>query len=135
MVVHIRTARHGLGLFYDKTAEITFSAPTANTQRLIKAAREGLDTVFQQGFQYAKAGVMLLDLIERNKQQGSLLDSITPDEQKEKDKKLMSALDAVNNRFGRGTVGKKTPGIQDKEIHHIRSFHVDICQEAGRERT
>jgi DNA polymerase V len=106
-----------VGLFYDKTAEIPFSTPTANTRRLIKAANEGLDTVFQQGFQYAKAGVMLLDLIERGKRQGSLLDIITPDEQKEKDKKLMSALDAVNNRFGRGTVRFAAEGATDAPWH------------------
>jgi DNA polymerase V len=104
MAVHIRTARFGQGPFYDKTAEIAFSSPTANSRQLMKAAEEGLDAVFREGFQYAKAGVMLFDLADRDKQQGNLLDIVMPDEQKKKDKKLMSALDAVNKRFGRGTV-------------------------------
>jgi DNA polymerase V len=113
MAVHIRTARYGQGPFYDKTAEIAFSSPTANTRQLVKAAGEGLDVVYRQGFQYAKAGIMLFDLADRDKQQGSLLDIVMPDEQKKKDKKLMSALDAVNKRFGRGTVRLAAEGVED----------------------
>lgn len=104
IAVHIRTARHGQGPFYDTTAEVAFSSPTANTRQLIKAARNGLDSIFSPGFLYAKAGIMLYDLAERDRQQGSLLDFAAPDAQKGKDKKLMAALDAVNQRFGRGTV-------------------------------
>jgi len=113
MSVHIRTARHGQGPFYDKTAEIAFPAPTSSTRGFIKATRQGLDSIFQQGFLYAKAGIMLFDLAERDRRQGSLLDIAAPDTRKEKDKKLMSALDAVNKRFGRGAVRFAAEGEAD----------------------
>lgn len=117
MAVHIRMARYGQGPFYDKIAEITFPSPTSSTRSLIKAAREGLDTVFQQGFHYAKAGVMLFDLTDRDKRQGSLLDIAAPDEKKVKDKKLMAALDAANKRFGRGSVRFGADGGADAPWH------------------
>jgi DNA polymerase V len=117
MAVHIRTARHGRGPFYDKTAEIVFSPPTASTRQLIKATGEGLDAAFQQGFQYAKAGVMLFDLADRHKRQGNLLDFVTSNEQTVRDKKLMSALDMVNKRFGRGTIRFGAEGNEDAPWH------------------
>jgi len=115
--VHIRTARHGQGPFYDKTAEIAFSSPTSSTRSFIKATREGLESVFQHGFHYAKAGVMLFELSERDGQQGSLMDIAVPDEKKKKDKKLMSTLDAVNKRYGRGAVRFGAEGKADAPWH------------------
>ncbi|MDR1489478.1 MAG: Y-family DNA polymerase [Desulfovibrio sp.] len=117
IAVHIRTARHGQGPFYDKTAEVSFSSPTANTRQLIKAAREGLDTVFLRGFEYAKAGVMLFDLVDRHKRQGNLLDFARPDAQAAKDKNFMSVLDMVNKRFGRGTVRFAAEGAETALWH------------------
>ena len=117
IAVHIRTARHGQGPFYDKTAEISFPSPTSSTNRLIRATREGLDAIFQQGFLYAKAGVMLFDLGERDRKQGSLLDIAAPDSKKEKDTQLMAALDAVNKRFGRGAVRFAGEGGADAPWH------------------
>ena len=45
-----------------------------------------------------------------------------PDTQKEKDKKLMSALDAVNKRFGRGAVRFAAEGEADApwQAKHLR---------------
>ena len=119
MAVHIRTARHGHGPFYDKTAAITFASSSANTRQFIQATRAGLESIFQSGFCYAKAGIMLFDLIDMGRRrQASLLDIIAPDkEQKEKDKKLMSALDTVNKRFGRGTVRFGAEGGADAPWH------------------
>jgi DNA polymerase V len=117
MAVHIRTARHGRGPFYDKTAEITFPKPTSSTRQLIRSAREGLNTIFQQGFLYAKAGVMLFDLRDKAGQQASLLDIVAPDTQREKDKKLMSALDALNQLYGRGTVRFGAEGGENAPWH------------------
>ena len=112
--VFIRTAWHGQGPFYGKSAEIHFPSTTANTRSFIEAARQGLDSIFQPGIPYAKAGIMLFDLMERDRrQQRSLLDMLAPDERKEKDKKLMAALDAVNKRFGRGSIRFAAEGKAD----------------------
>jgi DNA polymerase V len=113
MIVHIRTARHGQGPFYDKTAEVSFAAPTSNTRLLVKAAREGLEGIFQPGFLYAKAGLVLFDLVSLHGRQASLLDLALPNRQSERDKEVMKALDAVNRRFGRGAIRFGAEGGKD----------------------
>ena len=115
--VHIRTARHGHGPFYDKTAEIAFPHPTSNTRQFIRATKEGLDSIFSPGLLYAKAGIMLFDLHDTVGRQGSLLDIAAPDKQQGRDKKLMAALDAVNKRFGRGAVRFGAEGGPDAPWH------------------
>ena len=66
----------------------------------IKAVQAGLQQVYREGFSYAKAQVMLLDLCRKNE--------YTPDlfapEQPVKTERLMSTLDAINNRWGHGTL-------------------------------
>ena len=74
--------------------------PTDDTRLITAAAREGISRLYRDGFSYAKAQVLLLDLCRR--------DEYTPDlftpEQPVKTERLMSALDAINNRWGRGTL-------------------------------
>ncbi|MDH4612286.1 DUF4113 domain-containing protein [Pseudomonas sp. BN102] len=59
-----------------------------------------LRPVYRDGFSYAKTQVLLLDLCRR--------DECTPDlfplEQPVKTERLMSTLDAINNRWGQGTL-------------------------------
>ena len=117
MAVHIRTSRHGQGPFYDETAEVSLPFSTASTRDLIRAAKQGLETIFHPGFAYAKAGVMLFDLAPRVGRQGSLLDIITPNERKQRDKKLMDTLDVLNRKFGRGAVRFAAEGGRNAPWH------------------
>lgn len=74
--------------------------PTDDTRLIISAAREGIGRLYRDGYSYAKAQVLLLDLCGR--------DEYTPDlftpEQPVKTERLMSTLDAINERWGRGTL-------------------------------
>ena len=62
----------------------------------------GLKAIYKPGFQYAKAGVMLLDLSSSAVEQIEL-DLGEPQSERDRNR-LMLALDAVNDRWGRGTV-------------------------------
>jgi DNA polymerase V len=83
--------------------------PTADSRRLVAAACEAAQSMFRPGFNYAKAGVMLMDLQDAAAlgDQGELdLSSgqeaeftIEPDRPA-----LMQAMDTLNRRFGRGAV-------------------------------
>ena len=83
--------------------------PTDDSRLIIKAVQAGLQQVFREGFSYAKAQVLLLDLCRKNE--------YTPDlfapEQPVKTERLMSTLDAINNRWGRGTL---QPGRNAKPV-------------------
>jgi len=82
--------------------------PTSDTRAVIGAAVQALAGMYRPGFNYAKAGVMLVDLRAQEQNQGEL-DLFTgageqaPALQRDRPR-LMGALDALNRRFGRGAV-------------------------------
>ena len=61
----------------------------------------GVTQIYKPGFQLSKAGVMLLDLMPDNVSQGEF-DFDTPETRDRG--KLMAAMDAINDRFGRGAI-------------------------------
>ncbi len=67
---------------------------------LTKAAQEGVERVYREGFRYSKAEVLLLDLSQRNEITGDLFTVAQP----VASERLMGVLDAVNGRWGRGTM-------------------------------
>jgi DNA polymerase V len=83
--------------------------PTADTRVLVSAAVRALEDIHRPGFNYVKAGVMLVDLSPEGPSQGELDLQAThgpavPSAARESDPALMSALDALNQRFGKGAV-------------------------------
>ncbi len=74
--------------------------PTDDSRLITQAAQAGLQQVYREGFSYAKAQVMLLDLCHKHEYTPDLFAS----EQPVKAERLMSTLDAINNRWGRGTL-------------------------------
>lgn len=91
---------------------------TADTAKLIRAARWGLSKIWKDGFRYKKAGVMLLDLGPASNVQTDLFHQ--PDDGRSRAR--MAALDALNARFGRDTVCYATSGV--KRGWKLRNEHV-----------
>ena len=81
---------------------------TSDTGRLAGAAVRGLETIWRDGYRYKKAGVMLLDLGPAVDVAGGLFDR--PDSAASVAR--MRAMDALNQRFGRGTVAMVGAGIR-----------------------
>lgn len=95
---------------FSESTVIGLRRPTADTRLLIQAAVLGVTHIYRPGFQLAKAGVMLLDLMPATAYQGELdFDSREPNDQSG----LMSVLDAINDRFGRGTLHVGSTGTSD----------------------
>ncbi|MBI5721308.1 MAG: Y-family DNA polymerase [Burkholderiales bacterium] len=100
------------------SATLPLPQPSADTRVLISAAVRALRSIYRPGFNYAKAGAMLVDLHAQapgpEPGQGSqaTLDLFEPDPQPQAPLRgragertdLMSALDTLNERFGRGAV-------------------------------
>lgn len=67
---------------------------------LTKAAVEALTHVFQPGFKYSKAEVLLMDL----RQPGEFSDDLFALNQPAEATRVMAVLDQINARWGRGTL-------------------------------
>jgi DNA polymerase V len=67
--------------------------------------------IYEPGYKMAKAGVMLLDLVPGGVLQGEL---DLEDEDHRDRTKLMVALDALNGRYGKGTVHVASTGVDNQ---------------------
>lgn len=79
---------------------VTLPIATADTGKLIAAAKRGLGAIYRADYRYKKAGIMLLDLVPAAAVQGALFDR--PDTPRSQARRR--AVDALNRRFGRDTV-------------------------------
>lgn len=81
---------------------------TSDTGRLIRAAHHSLGCIWRPGVRYKKAGVVCLDLHPTTSVQAGLFHAPdTPVRQE-----LMASLDALNRRYGRGTVAFAATGTR-----------------------
>ncbi|APP87210.1 MULTISPECIES: Y-family DNA polymerase [Xanthomonas] len=83
------------------------ASATSDSRVVLTVVRRLLQGLMRDGFTYKKAGVCLMDLSAPEDLQGDLF---TP--ARIGDDKLMSTLDAINRRFGRGTAGLGASGWQ-----------------------
>lgn len=74
--------------------------PTDDVRLLTRTATEAVERVFRPGYRYSKAEVMLLNLC----QPGEYTDDLFASTQPADSTKVMSVLDEINNRWGRGTL-------------------------------
>ncbi|WP_395832594.1 DUF4113 domain-containing protein, partial [Elstera sp.] len=75
--------------------------PTADSLALITSATRAAQALWRDGYRYAKAGIVLLDLYQPGHQ---TVADLFPSRDPAKSLALMSALDEVNKRFGRHTL-------------------------------
>ena len=85
---------------FNRGALITLPYPTDDVRLLTKAAVDAVDRVFQPGFRYSKAEVMLLDL----RQPGEFSDDLFAVNQPAEASRVMAVLDQINGKWGRGTL-------------------------------
>ena len=111
VLVFVRTSPFRSDPQYSRSIVVPLLRPSADTTLIVEAAVAGLRCIYKPGFRYAKAGVMLLELQPDSIQQGELdLESQEPNEEVSK-ARLMTALDQLNQRYGRGTVLMASSGL------------------------
>lgn len=74
--------------------------PTDDTRYITRAAIAGLEHVFQEGFSFSKAEVLLMDL----RQRGEYTDDFFAEIQPAASERVMGVLDAINAKWGRNTL-------------------------------
>ena len=91
---------------YHASKAVRLPVATADTGKLTAAAMAALGIIFKPGYRYKKAGVTFLDLVPAGRVQSGLFDQ--PDDTRSLQR--MRAIDQLNVRFGRGTIGFGTAG-------------------------
>jgi len=95
--------------YYSNSKTIDFPIATNNSIEIVKAAISGLETIFQNGYRYQKAGIQLSRLSDSS--DGKNLFS---SERDEKINSLMKSIDNTNCRYGRSTLSLASAGVHKK---------------------
>ncbi|MCG2664084.1 Y-family DNA polymerase [Brevundimonas sp.] len=95
--VFFHTNPHGSDPWYNGQRSFEIE-PTSDSFALIRQVTAAGRSMWKPGLKYSKAGVILLDL--RSEMTANLL----PTTDTERSEKLMTAMDTLNARFGRGTI-------------------------------
>lgn len=117
LYVFIMTSYHAEFKYYNsKTVELL--KPSSYTPDIIAAACNAVTEIFSAGYSYKKAGIVAIDLLPIDQEQipafvVNAADGTTdtnPLEQREKQRALMQEIDALNHKWGSGTVGFAAQG-------------------------
>lgn len=92
--VHTNWFREDLPQYF-RNIVIRLPYATNSSIELAKFATKGLDSIFKEGYQYKKAGVIVMDIVSDNERQMSLFENSNP-----KHRKLMKAVDYLNSTIG-----------------------------------
>ncbi len=123
MQVCITTGGHGPGPHHSAAATLSLPQPLSSTPELIRYGLTGFESLYQRGIRYRKAGVVLSGLQQARAYQPGLFGCGPADA---RGRRLMEALDAINARFGRGSVGFGTPA------HAVRAWRMQRRCMSGR---
>jgi DNA polymerase V len=108
LICFVRTSPFRKDPQYSGSISVPLRRPTSDTGALVSAAVAGMRAIYRPGFNYAKAGVMLVDLQPDTVNQGEL--DLQGDEAPDRSK-LMTTLDGLNRRFGQGAVLMASAGL------------------------
>lgn len=98
MTLFMHTSHFASTPSYSGSKGIEFSPATNDSRKLIAAAQRLARQLWREGLAFSKAGVMFDDLIPQGEVAPGLLDA--PDDV-ERNARLMTALDQINQRWGR----------------------------------
>lgn len=102
LTVFARTSAFSPG-FYSQAAGTALPVASNDTAVLLQAALPLVERIYRPHKRFAKAGVLLQDLQSQEQLQHHLLAPL-PEPEQQRREALMQRIDALNRRYGRGTV-------------------------------
>lgn len=116
VVVYLTTSKHDERV-RSVSKSTRLAEATADTGRIITTALELLEELYDPEFSYQKIMILLFDIVDREAWQLSLTDPVTS---RDEHVRLMAGVDALNARYGLGTVWH---AVEDKYRANWQSKH------------
>jgi len=112
VTVFLATNRHRTDLAqYHADDTLKMTTPTDDTRWVMQAVSTLLERLYRPGYQYKQAGVLLTQLQSNSSMQ---LDLFAPQqaEDRTRQKRLMKAIDTINERFGKNQIHFAVQGVE-----------------------
>lgn len=97
-----------------------FPVATDSTLEINTAVMHSLKDIFMEGYGYKRAGVILGDIIDRNRVQLSFFDNVDRD----RHSRLMETIDGINRRNGKNTIGVASQSLDGIKMNRE---HLSPC--------
>ncbi len=94
---------------YQRAMTIPLPEASADSRVLVGWAIKVLRRIYRPGYGYHKAGITLLEIVPKTNQQFSLF--VPPEMENGRNERLMATLDAINGRYGRGSLRVAAEGV------------------------
>ena len=107
LTIFVQTNRFRDDPQYNNAASFSLMAATADTQELIQTALRGLRAIYRKGYRYAKAGVLLNDLVDAGHMQTTFFD----ERDRVRSLRLSNAMDRINADYGAETLHYAATGF------------------------
>lgn len=114
VLVFIHTSPFSRGQQYAPSVTVRMERPTSDSLCLIQGAIQGVRSIYKPGYDYAKAGVILMDIASAATIQGEL-DLFNGEGPPSDRAELMSAVDRINLKFGKNTLRVASAGIGEQK--------------------
>lgn len=98
---------------YSRNISVKLPFPTNSSIELAKFATQALERIYQPGYAYKKAGVIIMNFVQEDQVQLSMFENSNP-----KHASLMKAIDVLNHRFGQQKV--KLAAQDQKRVWKMR---------------
>lgn len=95
--------------FYSNGMTVPLPSPTDDSRQLVNVALWALKQLYRPHYNYAKAGVMLSELVPIT---GAQIDMFTKMEASPKSDALMKAMDSINRKLGRESIKLASEGFR-----------------------
>ncbi|PPD56794.1 MAG: DNA polymerase V subunit UmuC [Methylotenera sp.] len=96
-------------LFYSNGMTVPLPSPTDDTRQLVSVVLWALKQLYRPNFNYAKAGVMLSELVPA---EGVQTDLFSMMQQTPKSNKLMLTMDSINRKMGKEAIKLASEGFK-----------------------
>jgi DNA polymerase V len=103
---------------YFRSINVQLERASNDTSEIIKYALKGFVIIYKEGFKFMKAGIVVMDLVPESQVQESMFDNAN----KERNKKLMNAMDKVNGSLGKEVVRIAIQGFEKR--YKLRADHL-----------